>query len=120
MLDPKEGGGFDLGGLGGSPVIIAFLGDCATCSIHKVDLNHLRQTGGYRVVGVYEPGAALEIVIDKFPWLKLAEDKSGLHKALNVYYKPRAYAFDGLDRLIALQRPDEQLDAFVQRVGTKL
>ncbi len=120
LSDPKEGKTFDLGGFGGSPVIIAFLGDCASCSIHKTNFNDLKQTGGYRVVGLYEPGAALANVASEFSWLKLEEDKSGLHDQLNVYYKPRAYAFDGLNRLIALQGPNEQLAAFVQRVGKKI
>ena len=120
LADPKEGETFDLGGLGGSPVIIAFLGDCASCSIHKTNFNDLKQTGGYRVVGLYEPGAVLANVTSEFSWLKLAEDESGLHEQLNVYYMPRAYAFDGLNRLIALQGPSEQLASFVQRIGGKL
>jgi hypothetical protein len=119
-MDPKEGTAFELGELGGSPVIIAFLGDCASCSIHKTNFDDLRQTGGYRVVGVYEPGASLKNVSSDYKWLRLVEDKSGLHDKLNVYYRPRAYAFDGLGRLIALQRPNEQLASFVQRVGSKL
>ncbi len=119
-LDPKEGQTFELGSLGGSPVIIAVLGDCASCSIHKTDFNELQDSGAYRVVGVYEPGANLDNVSGEFPWLVLAEDRAGLHGKLNAYVKPRAYAFDGVGRLVALQRPLEPLGAFVSRIGGKL
>ena len=118
--DPKVGQRFELGEVGGSPVIVVVLGDCASCTLHKVNLADLRQTGGYRVAGVYQKGAVLTNVTKDYPWLPISEDALGLHKKLNAYVKPRAYAFDGQDRLIALQRPSEPLSSFVERVGATL
>jgi hypothetical protein len=118
--DPKVGQSFELGEVGGSPVIVVALGDCASCSLHKADLTELRQTGGYRVVGLYQKGAVLTNVKRDYPWLTIVEDTMGIQKKLNAYVKPRAYAFDGRNRLIALQRPSEPLTSFVLRVGTLL
>jgi hypothetical protein len=117
--DPKVGKSFPLGELGGSPVVVVVLGDCASCSLHKADLNDLRQTGGFRVVGVYQKGAVLTNVTKDYPWLTIVEDEVGLHKELNAYVKPRAYAFNGRDQLIALQRPSEPLSSFMTRVGAQ-
>jgi hypothetical protein len=117
VLDPKVGQTFSLGDLGGSPVIVVVLGDCASCTLHKTDLSGLRQTGGFRVIGVYQKGAVLSNVTKDYPWLEITEDVLGLHKKLNAYVKPRAYAFTGRDQLIAVQRPGEPLSSFVERLG---
>lgn len=119
MLDPKVGQTVPLGEAGGSPVIVVVLGDCASCSIHKTNFGELKETGGFRVVGVYQKGAVLENVTKDYPWLTLVEDDLGLHKKLNAYVKPRAYAFNGRDQLIGLQRPGEPLESFVARMGVK-
>lgn len=119
-MDPAEGREFDLGSHKGKPIIIALMGDCLGCSIHKADFNDLRQTGGFKVVGLYTEGAKLENVTRDFPWMKIAVDETGLHDRLNAYFLPRVYAFDSRGRLIALQGPEEDLERFVNRVGTKL
>jgi hypothetical protein len=117
LEDPKPGAKFDLAGLGGRPVILAMLGDCTGCSMHKIDFNDLRQTGGYQVIGVHTPDAKLDEVSAEYPWFKLAPEPRDLHGELNVYWTPRAYAFDGDGSLIAVQKPSEGLAKFVERLG---
>lgn len=115
--DPKIGTAFDIGGLTGSPVILVMLGDCTSCSLKRADFEELRQSGGFRVVGLHTRGALLKEFRAKHDWLELAEDELDLDKKLNAFFAPRAYAFDARGGLLAAQGGDESFEVFLSRLG---
>lgn len=114
-LDPVMGRKVDLGSHSGKLIVVA-MGDCASCSIHSADFDQLKGFGEKNIIGVYMPGAQLENIAEKYSWIELVMDDAELHSRLNAFYSPRCYAFDKSGSLIAVQLPNEKLDAFAARL----